>query len=77
MPEFLTEEERDTVALAGELWNQLCRIVPGGPTRAADLSELCVHIHAIQHAIMANAAARAYPGRYRLLGYSAAPGASA
>lgn len=65
---FLTPDEHKTVRLAGELWNQLCRAIPDGPTRDADLHELVVHIHAIQHAVMANAAARAYPATYRLLG---------
>jgi hypothetical protein len=39
-----------------------------GLTREADLHELVVHIHAIQHAFMSNAAARAYPTEYRRLG---------
>ena len=68
MADLLTEDEQDVISLAGELWSRLCRAIPDGPTRTADLRELCTHIHAIQHAVMANAAARAYPDTYRLLG---------
>jgi hypothetical protein len=42
--------------------------VGDGPTRAADLAELTAAIHVIQRAVMAQAAARAYPGQYRPLG---------
>lgn len=64
----LTPEEHTAIEKAGELWGDLCHIVGDGETRDADLAELIVHIHAIQHAVMAHAAARAYPTRYRLLG---------
>lgn len=65
---LLTEEEHRAVQLSGELWGVLCRIVGDGRTRDADLGEAIVHIHALQHAVMSQAAARAYPDRYRLLG---------
>jgi hypothetical protein len=68
MSELLTQEEHDVVQLAGELWGEICRAIPDGPTREADLRELIIHVHAIQHAVMANAAARAYPETYRSLG---------
>lgn len=64
----LTDAEHAVVRLAGDLWNAICVAIPDGPTRANDLGELVVHVHAIQHAVMANAAARAYPETYRLLG---------
>lgn len=67
-PDLLTDDEHKAIELAGELWGLLCRIVGHGRSAAADLSEACTHIHALQHAIMAQAAARAYPDRYRLLG---------
>lgn len=66
--EFLTEDEHQAVTLAAELWNHLCKTIPKGPTRSADLGELVLHIHAIQQAVMSNAASRAYPKRYRPLG---------
>jgi len=68
MTEMLTDDERKAIQMTAELWNQLCRIVGDGRTRDADLTELCTHIHAIQHAVMSQAAARAYPEKFRLLG---------
>ena len=70
---LLTDDEHKVVRLAGDLWNQIVRMIPDGPTRDDDLHELIVHVHAIQHAIMANAAARAYPETYRLLGGTLRP----
>lgn len=70
---MLTVLEQQVVNDAGELWNKLCRVVGYGPAREGDLAELIVHVHAIQHAVMANAAARAHPEQYRLLG-GAPPG---
>ena len=66
---LLTAAEHAVVRRAGELWNAICAAVEG-PTRDADLRELVPHVHAIQHAFMANAAARAYPETYRRLGSS-------
>lgn len=66
--ELLTAAEHDAVAMAGELWNLLTCIVADGPARQGDLHELIGHIHAIQHAVLKQAAARAYPDLYRLLG---------
>lgn len=54
--------------MAGQLWNKLCKVVGDGPTRKADLGELVIHIHAIQQAVMSQAAARAHPDQFRLLG---------
>lgn len=54
--------------LAARLAEKLAQVVGDGPTRAHDLNELLVHVHAIQHAVMAQAAARLYPERFRLLG---------
>lgn len=65
---LLTDDEQTVVRLAGELWGAICTAIPDGPTRDADLHELVLHIHAVQHTFMANAAARAYPQTYRLLG---------
>lgn len=67
-PPALTDAEHRCVRLAGELWNGLCQIVGNDESRAGDLAELVHHVHAIQNAVLAQAAARAYPGRYRLLG---------
>jgi hypothetical protein len=68
MTAFLTEGERDAIQQSADLWNTLCQVVDDGPTRNHDLAELAAHIHGIQHAVMSQAAARAYPDTYRLLG---------
>jgi hypothetical protein len=67
-PELLTEAEHRAIDYTAALWHELGEIVGPGPSRAVDLRELVVHIHAIQHAVMSQAAARAYPDRFRLLG---------
>lgn len=66
--EMLTPKEHEAMTASGRLWGLLTEITGNEPTRAADLNELVVHIHAIQHAIMSQAAGRAYPQEYRLLG---------
>jgi hypothetical protein len=66
--ELLTPDEQHAIDLTAELANTLGRIVGRGPTRDHDMAEICLHIHNIQHAVMAQAAARAYPDRFRLLG---------
>lgn len=65
---LLTEDERLCVKKLGEAWNLLCRVVGNEATRDPDLSELVVHVHALQNAVLAQAAGRAYPGEFRLLG---------
>jgi hypothetical protein len=68
-PDLLTEAEHKAMDLTAQLWNLLCSdVVPEGRSRTKDLHELVAHIHAIQHTVMSQAAARAYPERYRLLG---------
>jgi len=64
----LTRDELSAMSLTAELANALGRIVGDGRTRTADLTEAVHHIHALQHMIMSQAAARAYPDRFRLLG---------
>lgn len=64
----LTVREVEAVETLGRLWGELCEIVGDGPTRDADLTELVAHVHALQHAVMAQAAARAHPDAFRLLG---------
>ncbi len=65
----LTVAEREAVKLAGELYTLIAReIVPDGPARAADLAEVAAHVHAVQNAVKAQAAARLYPAEFRLLG---------
>ncbi len=66
--ELLTEDEHKAMGLTVRLWNTLTVIVGDGRTGAADLAELTLHLHAIQRAVMSQAAARAYPDLYRPLG---------
>jgi hypothetical protein len=67
---LLTPAEHAVIDRLGQTWGDICALVEDGPTREADLRELVVHIHALQHAVMAQAAARAYPTSYRRLGSS-------
>jgi hypothetical protein len=66
--DLLTADEREALALSGQLAKLCRRIVGSGPQAADDWSELASRIHAVQHTIMAQAAARAYPFEFRLLG---------
>jgi hypothetical protein len=66
---LLTDAEREVVDLLGRAYTLLRNeVVAHGETRDADCAEMCAHIHVVQHAVMAQAAARAYPGEFRLLG---------
>lgn len=65
---LLTASEHRAMELTGQLWGELQAIVGRAKSRAADLNELVGHVHAIQNTILAQAAGRAYPDRYRLLG---------
>jgi hypothetical protein len=76
LPQLLTEDERKALEMTTELSRLLKRIVYNGsiyfiqdlPTPLPDWVELCAAVHIIQRAIGAQAAARAYPDLYRLLG---------
>lgn len=69
MQELLTEAEHKAMALTADLWNLIgTEIVARGQSQTGDLRELADAIHTIQARILAQAAARAYPDRYRLLG---------
>lgn len=68
MSDLLTQAEHNAVTTAALLANQVAEIVGDGPSRDADMAEAVHHIHAVQRMILAQAAARAYPDRYRLLG---------
>lgn len=68
MTELLTDEEHEALRLSGELANLLHRIIGDGPASATDWNEAAIHVHSVQHMVMRQAAARAYPELYRLLG---------
>lgn len=65
---LLTNEERKAVELIGQVACLLSDIIGTGPTSQQDADEIIIHIHAIQRSILAQAAGRAYPDDYRLLG---------
>jgi len=68
MTDLLTPAEHHALALTADLANLTKEIIANGSTRNDDDAEITAHIHVIQHTIMAQAAARAYPEQYRLLG---------
>jgi hypothetical protein len=66
---MLSDDEREAVRMAGELYTHIQDKVCGnGPTRDDDLAELRASIHHVQRLVMAQAAARLYPGELRLMG---------
>lgn len=79
--ELLTDDEKEALRLTGQLAGLMSRIIYK-PSREAtitmqgrlrqiadqDSSEMAHEIHAIQHRIMAQAAARQFPSEYRLMG---------
>jgi hypothetical protein len=68
MADALTPLEHAALGVTVELVNLLGEIIGEEKTREGDLGEVVHHVHAIQHMIMAQAAARAYPSELRLLG---------
>jgi len=68
--EPLTELEKDAMDTTVTLWKQLSEIIGDGESRNNDVLEAVHYIHALQRMIMSQAAGRAYPEEYRLLGES-------
>lgn len=62
---FLTEREHELMDLTAQLARGLFELC-GNSTH--DRAEVAHEIHAVQQRILAQAAARAYPNRYRLMG---------
>ena len=66
---YLTDSEHAVMAALATVWDTFVNeIVEHGETREHDLDEIAADIHALQRTVMKQAAARAYPSRYRLLG---------
>lgn len=65
---LLTDQERELLALTGQVADQFARVIGDGPSRDGDVTEAVFHVHALQNMILAQAAARAYPDEFRLLG---------
>lgn len=69
MPELLTDAEHEVIDLLGQAWTVICeQVVAAEASAGEDLREIMHHLHAVQNAVLANAAARAYPEKYRLMG---------
>lgn len=67
---YLTPEEHRVMDMTADLANALYRLIDGTDEGlvSRDWNEAVLPLHAIQHTVLAQAAARAYPERYRLLG---------
>jgi hypothetical protein len=68
--ELLTPEEVEALDSLADIANQFSRIIGHGQTREGDSREAVALIHGLQNMILSQAAARRYPGQYRLLGES-------
>ena len=69
MNDMLTPAELQAMDLTVELVNLMCgQVIGQGPSRPGDIAEFVSSIHRIQQQILSQAAARAYPDRFRLLG---------
>ena len=65
----LTEAEIRAMDITVDLVHVMCQEVIGrGRTRDGDVREFVHHVHCIQQAILSQAAGRAHPDRFRLLG---------
>jgi hypothetical protein len=65
---FLTEEEHEILDLTSKLAERVRAWLGDGPAARGDWAELAGAIHVVQRQVLSNAAARAYPGRYRMAG---------
>lgn len=69
VPAELTVAEIEAMDLLTTFWRKMEHEVIGHEdTRHQDMSELVIHIHALQQAIMSQVASRIYPMQYRALG---------
>ena len=69
MPDGLTDAELRAMDITVELVNVVCGEVIGrGVTRDHDVAEFVDKVHQIQALILSQAAGRAHPDRFRLLG---------
>lgn len=70
--ELLTKREKRLVDELGGWFIELCGLINENgdleSVMSADKQEAATHVHALQNMILAQAAARAYPRRYRLIG---------
>ena len=64
----LTETEHLAMATSAELAELVHQVIGDGPNAAQDWAEMAHYIHVIQRTVLSQAAGRAYPDLYRLLG---------
>lgn len=72
-PGTLTATEHRALDLIAELGDAFAEIAVDGPMRNADLAEVGTELHHLEARVLAQAGARAYPRRHRLLGGLAQP----
>lgn len=65
---MLNKQEQEALDTLARFTGQLREVIGGGRCASEDFREAVGHIHALQAMVMSNSAARAHPGRYRLLG---------
>lgn len=65
---LLSEAELEAMSMTGALARQIRKVIGTGPQSEHDWAEMARMIHDIQHAVMAQAAARAFPDKFRMLG---------
>lgn len=66
--QLLTDDEMEALDITTKLAGLMRRIIGNGPNAHHDWSEIAATIHHLQHALMSQAAARAYPHLYRTMG---------
>lgn len=64
----LTANEEAIIAKVADIAEDFIDLCGDGPTATHDWAEILPHLHALQQAVMAQAAARTYPTKYRPLG---------
>lgn len=69
---LLTDAERATLEAVGKIAGAMRTVIGDGPNAENDMHEAIRSIHALQAMVMSQAAARAYPDEFRLLGKSLA-----
>lgn len=65
---LLTDDELELMNKTAQVANLMYKVIGDGPQSEHDWAEAAHHIHNIQHMVMAQAAARAYPDLFRLMG---------
>ena len=67
---LLTDAEHELLDDLTKVANGFAKVIGEGPSAVGDRNEAVGHIHVLQNMVLAQAAARTYPARYRLMGGS-------